>query len=145
LPYLQLKELIMHARFAQSSLLALAGGFLVVASQSFTSGVTAWLAFAIGILAVVLAAVPALFGARRWVLGLDAATGVLGAWTIVASLVFSGGAVRWLSFAEGAGFVALALAGLVVDHVSLSQRAGVVASRRDATVTNVERPTTIAA
>lgn len=135
----------MHARFAQSTVLALAGGFLVVASQSFTSGVTAWLAFAIGVAAVVLAAMPAAFGARRWVLGLDATTAILGAWTIVASLVFSGGLVRWLSFAEGAGFVALAVAGLTIDHVRQSRQGLVSARPADTIVAPVERPTAVAA
>ncbi len=135
----------MHARFVQSSLLALAGGFVVVASQAFTAGVTAWIAFALGIGAIVAAAVPSVFGARRWVLALDAVTGVLGAWTVVASLVFSGGVVRWLSFAEGAGFVALALAGSTVDHVLLARSARRSPARDAEVATSVERPTAIAA
>ncbi len=113
----------MHARFVQSSVLALAGGFVVVASQAFTSGTTAWLAFAIGVAALVLATAPALARTRDRTLALDAVTGILAVWTIVASLVFSGTLVTWLSFAEGAGFVLLALAGLTLDHVALSHGA----------------------
>lgn len=135
----------MHARFAQSSVLALAGGFVVVASQAFTSGVTAWLAFSLGVAALVLATVPAIFGARRLVLGLDATTALLGAWTVVASLVFTGDVVRWLSFAEGAGFVALAFAGLAIDHIQLSRTNRLASVRTDAPVVSVERPTAVAA
>jgi hypothetical protein len=116
----------MHTRFAQSSLLAMAGGFIIVASEAFSTGTTAWLAFAVGIFAIVLATVPALFGARDLSLGLDGVTAVLGAWTIVASLVFNGTASQWLSFAEGAGFVTLALAGLTIDHVRLAHRTATV-------------------
>jgi hypothetical protein len=38
-------------------------------------------------------------------------------WAIVASLVFTGATVRWLSFAEGLGFVLLAVGGLTLNQV----------------------------
>jgi hypothetical protein len=43
---------------------------------------------------------------------------VLGIWTIVASLIFAGPTVLWLSFAEALGFVALGFIGLTVHEVS---------------------------
>jgi hypothetical protein len=48
---------------------------------------------------------------------LDALTGALGIWTVVASVVFSGATLTWLSFSEGLGFVGLALAGLVAHEL----------------------------
>ncbi len=114
----------MHARYTTSVLAGLAGGFVVVASQAFASGTTAWLAFALGVAMVVLATIPAVFGERKPVgLVLDGLGAVLGAWTIVASLVFSGDTVRWLSFSEALGFVGLAVLGLTLNQVRLTRRA----------------------
>ncbi|MGH9094545.1 MAG: hypothetical protein ACRDXE_05235 [Acidimicrobiales bacterium] len=131
----------------QSSVLAVAGGFIVVASQAFATDVTAWLAFAIGVGAVVVAFVPVLAGARRWILALDVATTILAVWTIIASLVFSGGAVQWLSFAEGLGLVGLAALGLTVDHLRLATVARASAPATDATDAGISatRPSAVAA
>jgi len=43
---------------------------------------------------------------------LDGVIGLLGAWTIVASMVFGGLAITWLGFASGVALVALAFTGL---------------------------------
>ena len=114
----------MHARFVTSVVSGLAGGFVVVASQAFVSGTTAWLTFAFGVGLLLSAVLPTLFGDRGLVgLAIDGIGGVLAVWTIVASLVFSGDVVRWLSFAEGAGFVILAVGGLILNQVRLTRRA----------------------
>ena len=49
--------------------------------------------------------------------GIDGLIGGLGAWTIVASLVFSGTVVTWLGFASGAAFVGLAFVGLTLHEL----------------------------
>jgi type IV secretory pathway VirB2 component (pilin) len=48
---------------------------------------------------------------------LDAVTGALAIWSAVASVVFSGTTLTWLSFAEGVGFVGLAVLGLVAHEL----------------------------
>ncbi len=89
----------MHARYVTSVLAGVAGGFVVVASQAFVPGTAAWLAFAIGVGFLVTTAIPGLFGDRGYVgLALDGVGAVLAIWTIVASLVFNGNVVKWLSF-----------------------------------------------
>jgi hypothetical protein len=119
-----LKEFVMHARYVTSVLAGLAGGFVVVASQAFVPGTTAWLAFAIGIGLLLAWELPVLFGDRGIVgLALDGVAGLLAIWTVVASVVFSGNVVKWLSFGEGAGFVLLALAGLTLNQVRMTRRA----------------------
>jgi len=96
---------------------------VVVASQVFATGTTAWLAFALGVAMVVGATIPALFGERRIVgLALDGVGALLGVWTIIASLVFSNQTVKWLSFSEALGFVALAIGGLILNQVRLTRR-----------------------
>jgi hypothetical protein len=138
----------MHARYITSVLAGLAGGFVVVASQAFATGTIAWLAFALGIAMVVLATVPVLFGERRITgLALDGLGALLGAWTIVASLVFSGATVKWLSFSEALGFVALAVGGLTLNQVRLARRAHRAVQVPDSVPENLEtvRRTPVAA
>jgi hypothetical protein len=113
----------MHARYVTSVLAGLAGGILVVFSQALATDATAWVAFGLGIVLMVLAAIPTLFRDRHIVgIGLDGLTAGLGAWTIVASLVFAGSTVEWLTFAEGVGFVLLSVLGLTLNQVLLARR-----------------------
>lgn len=111
----------MNSRYLTNVLLAIAGAFVVVASQAFSVAAFQWLMFGGGIVAVLLAGAIVLRERGDAQRGLDAVTGALGAWTIVASLVFAGTAVTWLGFASGAGLFALALAGLTL-HELLTER-----------------------
>ncbi|HLI59666.1 MAG TPA: hypothetical protein VKV21_08370 [Solirubrobacteraceae bacterium] len=111
------KEVSMNSRFLTNAALTLAGAFTVVASMAWGTPTFMWLMFVAGIVAVGLslaAAVPGRGLAQR---SLDGAIAILGAWTIVASLVFAGATVTWLGFASGIGFVALALAGLALHEL----------------------------
>jgi hypothetical protein len=108
----------MSSRYLSNVSLGVAGGFLVVASQSFAYPTFEWLAFAIGIAAVVLSGGIALKGRGNVQRGLDLLIGATGAWTIVETLLFSGATNTWLGFASGAAFVALALAGLTAHEFS---------------------------
>ena len=108
----------MSTRFVTNAIFAAAAGFLVVASQAFSSSTTGWIAFgiAIGVLAV---ACLAQADASRGVVqrSLDGVVAIVSAWTIVASVVFHGAAVKWLSTGEALALVAFALAGLTYNEV----------------------------
>ena len=108
----------MSTSFLTNATIAVATGFVVVASQAFATSTTAWIAFgiAIGILAVSsLAQADASRGLVQR--ALDGVIAVVSAWTIVASVVFHGATVRWLSTGEALAFVALALAGLTYNEL----------------------------
>ncbi len=107
----------MNSRFLTNTALALAGGFLIVASQAWSVSVFMWLMLGGGALGVLLAGSLALPGRGVAQRGLDAIIALLGAWTVVASLVFSGAAITWLGFASGAAFVVLAVAGLALHEL----------------------------
>jgi hypothetical protein len=112
----------MSLRFVTNLVLLLAGGFLAVATQAFSSGTTGWLALgvALGILAVTgVAQVDRARG--RLQRALDGVAGALGVWTVVASVVFDGATLTWLTLAEALGFVAIAIAGLVA-HEMVTER-----------------------
>jgi len=107
----------MNSRFLTNAGLALAGAFTVVASMVWAPATFMWLMFAAGIVAVALSGASLIPGRGRAQRGLDGVIGVLGAWTIVASLVFSAGVVTWLGFASGIALVGLAFAGLTLHEL----------------------------
>jgi len=108
----------MSMRYLSNATIALFGGFVVVASQAFAPAVTAWLAFAIAIAILVVAGVSQLQRGRGVVQRLlDGVTGLLAVGAIIASLVFAGPAVVWLSVAAGLGFVLLGFVGLTLHEI----------------------------
>jgi hypothetical protein len=109
----------MSTRFFTNALITLLAGFVVVASVAFTPAVTVWLALALGVAVLVISAAAQTDRSRGLVQRvLDGGFGVLAVVTIVFSLVFSGGPVRWLSFAEALGFIGLAYSGLAINEVA---------------------------
>ncbi|HEY7206633.1 MAG TPA: hypothetical protein VH416_00220 [Gaiellaceae bacterium] len=109
----------MSPRFITNLLLVLAGAFVVVVSQGFSSGVTGWITFGVGLGILAMLGVAQLDRARGLPQRLlDGLAGALGIWTVIASVVFSAAALTWLSFGEALGFVALALAGLLAHELS---------------------------
>jgi len=108
----------MSSRFISSVTLALAGAGVVVASQAFTPHATGWVTFGVSLGALALLALVQVDRARgsvQWLL--DAMAGALAIWSAVASVAFSGTTLTWLSFAEGLGFVGLAVLGLVAHEL----------------------------
>src|SRR5882757_10889876 len=101
------RRMVMGLRFITNMLLALAGGFLVVASQAFSAGTTGWIAFGVGLGIITMLGVSQVDRGRgTFQRALDAVGGLIAMWTIVASVVFVGAALTWLSFGEGLAFVA---------------------------------------
>lgn len=120
----------MSTRFVTNGIVALAAGFLVVASQAFASSTTGWIAFgiAIGTLALAgLAQVDASRGVEQRVL--DGVIAIVAGWTIVASAVFDGTALKWLSAGEAIALVAIAVAGLASNEISEQKAARAAADK----------------
>ena len=108
----------MNSRFLTNIALAIVGGFTIVASQVWAPSIFMWLMLGAGAAAIGLATAAALPRRGLAQRSLDGIIAALGAWTVVASLVFAGTVVTWLGLASGAGFVALALAGLTLHELS---------------------------
>jgi hypothetical protein len=108
----------MNIRYLSNLTLALAAGFLVVATQAFSPTIASALVFAIAIGATVLSlgtmAVKTTT-VQRVISGIAA---VVGGWTIVASLVFFPTTVVWLGFASALALVGLAVAGLTAHELT---------------------------
>jgi hypothetical protein len=128
----------MRTRFFYNLMLALAAGFLVVATQAFAAGTVTWLTFgiAVGITAAALVTIPMRSGLVQRIL--SGLTVGLGVWTIVLSLVFVPTTVVWLGFASAIGFVVLACAGLMVHELTTERvvHALEVSGERASTRTN---------
>ncbi len=110
-------EVSMNSRYLSNVALIIAGAFLVVASQAFGVATFEWLMFGIGAVAVLMSATILLRSRGVAQRTLDALIGILGVWTVVASLEFVGSTVIWLGFASGAGLVALAVIGLTLHEL----------------------------
>ena len=109
-------------RFIGNTSLGLAGAFLVAASLGFSAGTAAWLMFGVALGIVALLGVAQLDRRRSLVQhALDGLTGSLALWAVVASVIFTGATVTWLSFAEAVGFVTLAVAGLAAHELGKHQ------------------------
>lgn len=113
----------MIQRFISNLALAVAGAVAVVATQAFSDGIIRWLLFGVSLGALVLLALVQRDPARGRVQHLlDAGTGALAVWSAVASVVYSGSTLMWLSLGEAIGFVVLGVAGLLV-HEMQTERA----------------------
>jgi hypothetical protein len=105
--------------------------------MAFTLPVFTWLMFGVGVAAALIAAPGvAILSRGRAQRALDGLDGLLGTWTIVASMVFAGAAVTWLGFASGIALVAAGVLGLTLhelrtEHVVHSLEPATTASRLD--------------
>jgi hypothetical protein len=113
---------MLSSRFLSNVALLLVGGALAIVSRAVSSSLTGWvtLGVSLGVLAV-LGAAQADRSRQLAQRGLDACSGALALWSAVASVVFDGRTLGWLSFGEALGFAGIALIGLIV-HEQSSER-----------------------
>jgi hypothetical protein len=107
----------LRMHFISRLALLLLAGFLVIASQVWTGATIEWLFIAAGIVMIFVAAIDAEAegSAQRT---LDAVIAVLGIFSVVQAIVFTGSTLEWFSFGTGAALAALATLGLVVHENS---------------------------
>ena len=126
----------MNQRFYLYLALGLAGGAIAVVSQAFRPGITGWAMFGVSLGALALIGVVQLDrAADRGQHLLDAVLGALVIWSAIASVVYTGTTLKWLSLGEALALVGLAVTGLVVhelttEHV-VAARQAVSAERTD--------------
>ncbi len=105
-------------RYLSNLALTLAAGFLVVAEFAFTLSTAAWLTFALGIGFVAISGFMLITGRSIVQRAMGGVALLIGAWTIVASLVFAPATVMWLGFASAVALVALGVAGLTAHELT---------------------------
>lgn len=111
-----------HSRFAGNMLVAVGGVFLAIVSRIWVAGTVEWIGVGIGA-AVLVIALGSMAATARGMSerGIDLLIAVLGAWTIVASLVFSGTTLLNLALWEGIGLALLGAVGLIA-HEQTTER-----------------------
>jgi hypothetical protein len=118
----------MKPRFVTNMLLAFAGAFVAVASQAFGATTAGWIAFGVGIAVLLGLGLSQLDRSRGLVQrALDGLTALLAIWTVVASVVFTGAALSWLTLGEAIGLFLFAAVGLLAHELS---QEGVVVNLR---------------
>lgn len=108
-------------RFSLDSLFAVAGGFLAVAAMAWSSGTAGWTAFGISTGIAVIAAVSAALARKTGHRIGHGGIALVGLWSLIAALVFSGSALTWLVFADAIAIGVLGLADLAV-HEATTER-----------------------
>jgi hypothetical protein len=104
-------------RYLFNLLLTVVAGFEVAAFRAFGPGLYAWLAFAGGVAVVAIATATLLAERSASQRALSVVAVVIGAWTVVASLVFDPTTVVWLGFSAAAAVVALGVTGLTLHEI----------------------------
>jgi len=108
-------------------LFLVAGAFLTVVSMTWaagtssTAGTAGWTAFGVSIGVTVLAVASAGFGRNLTRQVGHGLLGLVGIWSLVAAVVFTGTAQTWLIFADAIAVGLLALADLAV-HEATTER-----------------------
>jgi hypothetical protein len=134
----------MIRRFASDLSVFTLGGFLAVTSQAWSSGTVQWMAFIVGVLALVAGVAGAVDTARgERHRAVDALTAVIGAWAIVMSFAFSGGDLIDLSLYTGIAFAVLGAAGLIVHELHTERVVHALEVRESSTSTVGQRETTL--
>jgi hypothetical protein len=115
----QKEEITMSTQYITGALLAVLGGWVVVASQAFAPHPLSWIAFGTAVAIVAISLVAQLDRSRgAGQRALDTATLAMGGLLMAFSLIASGTAVTWLSFGLALAVVALGFAGLTMHEVA---------------------------
>lgn len=108
----------MNVRYLSNLALALIAGFLVVATQGFALPVVKWLVFSIATGATIISIGTLVIDKNIVQRAVSLVAGIVGGWTIVASLVFGLSTVMWLGFAGALALIGLAVIGLTAHELT---------------------------
>jgi hypothetical protein len=105
-------------RFVLDNLFVVGGAFLAVVAMSFTASVAGWIGFGVFTGLTVLAFVSAVVARATGQKIGHTILGLVGLWSLVAALAFSGTVLTWLVFADAIALGVIALADLTAHEVS---------------------------
>lgn len=108
----------LSSRFALDNTAVLAGGFLAVSAMAFSAHTAGWLGFGVSTAVAVIAGLGATFARRTGQKTGHGLLALVGLWSLIAALVFSGTALTWLVFADALGLVVAALADLTAHELT---------------------------
>jgi len=105
-------------RFVLDNLFVVAGAFLAVAAMAFTAHVAGWVGFGVFTGLTVLALADAILARTAGQRLGHAVLGIVGLWSLIAALAFSGTLLTWLVFADAIALGVIALGDLTAHEVT---------------------------
>jgi hypothetical protein len=105
-------------RFVVDNLFVVGGAFLAVVAMAFTASVAGWIGFGVFTGLTVLAFVSAVVARATGQKIGHTILGLVGLWSLVAALAFSGTVLTWLVFADAIALGVIALADLTAHEVT---------------------------
>ena len=108
----------LSTRFGVDVLGILAGGFLAVTAVAFTAPTAGWVGFGVFTGLTVLGGVGAALATRRGARIGHGALGLVGLWSLIAALVFTGGTMTALLFADALAVALVALVDLAAHEMT---------------------------
>jgi hypothetical protein len=105
-------------RFVVDNLFVIGGAFLAVSAMAFSASVAGWLGFGVSTGLTVFAAASAVLARRGGQRIGHSLLAIVGLWSLVAALIFTGTTLTWLVFADAIALAALALADLAVHEAT---------------------------
>jgi hypothetical protein len=105
-------------RFALDNLFVVAAAFLAVSAMTFTASKAGWIGFGVSTGLTVLAFGSAVAARATGQKIGHSALGLVGLWSLVAALAFSGTVLTWLVFADAIALGVVALADLTAHEVT---------------------------
>lgn len=108
----------LSSRFAVDSLFVVGGAFLAVSAMAFSAPVAGWVAFGASAGLTVVAVISAIATQKRGQKIGHGLLAIVGLWSLIAALVFTGTALTWLVFADAVALGVLALADLAVHEAT---------------------------
>jgi hypothetical protein len=105
-------------RYALDTTVVLGGGFLAVSAMAFSAPVAGWLGFGVSTGVAVIAALGATLARRNSQKFGHGLLALVGLWSLIAALVFSGTALTWLVFANAVALVVFASGDLTAHELT---------------------------
>lgn len=110
----------MRIEFYSRLALMVVATFLIIATQVWPALTLEWMFIVGGVVMLVLAAADGGEGNRRRQ-ALDGAIALVGVWSVVQAVVFTGDTLIWVSFGTALGAFLLAIGGLI-EHETSTER-----------------------
>lgn len=105
-------------RFAIDALFVVGGAFLTVAAIAFSATVAGWTGFGVFTGLAVIGLASALLGHGVVRKTSHSVLGLVGIWSLIATLLFVGSALTWLVFAGGIALAVIALVDMAAHEVT---------------------------
>jgi len=108
----------LSTRFGVDVLGILAGGFLAVTAVAFAAPAAGWVGFGVFTGLTVLGGLGAILANRKGAWIGHGLLGLVSLWSLIAALVFTGGALTWLLFADALAVALVAIVDLTVHEMT---------------------------